>query len=510
MDRHGNLTGAAATSQTLKLISDWQFDPVRFVQEAILNPASQDGRVYEMTSQQREALEMLGRFVQAKWNLFYKQAMTEEELKLAKKVGISIMSGNGTGKDTFAAWVKMWFLVTWAHSLIPCTAPSAHQLKDVLWKETNKWLRQSAVKDLLVWQTDKIYWKEYGGREWFAVGRTANPKSTVDEQTETLAGFHDDHMMILVDEASGIPEPVFAPLEGTLTGKVNFIVIIFNPTRSSGYAIDSQFKNRDQFICYRWNAEESEIVTRESIDQKLKKGGGSKDSSYYRIRVLGLPPINANDTLIPWDWVDMAKNNLDIVPMDTDQEIFSVDVGAGGDPSVILRRKGNVVLEIMENDTADSEVLTGWIMGKIFKYEPRIVFIDAIGWGWGIAGNLRARTQCEIVDVNVTDSAAEDNRYHRLRDELWGRLRERFEHHDISIPDDDELIAQLTTIKYEEPNGKLKVEAKRDLKRRGLNSPNKADALMMTEYYQTSSLRKMGQAKKQNFRNQMAGSWKTI
>lgn len=510
MDREGNLTGASATSQTLKLFKDWQFDPEKFVQDAILNPASNSGQVYEMTCQQREALRMLGKFVKAKQNLFYKQPMTEEDTKLAKKVGISIMSGNGTGKDAIASWIKLWFLCTWGHSLVPCTAPSAHQLKDVLWKETNKWLRQSVIKDLLVWQSDKIFWKEYGGREWFAVARTANPKSTVDEQAETLSGFHDDHMMILVDEASGIPEPVFAPLEGTLTGKVNFIVIIFNPTRSSGYAIDSQFKNRDQFICFRWNAEDSEIVTPESIAQKLRKGGGSKDSSYYRIRVLGLPPITANDTLIPWDWVDIAKNNLDCVAMDTDQEVFSVDVGAGGDASVILRRRGNVVLEILTNDTADSEVLTGWIMGKIFKHEPRIVFIDSIGWGWGIAGNLRARTQVEIVDVNVAESATEDGRYTRLRDELWGRLRERFEHHDISIPDDDELMAQLTTIKYEEPNGKLKVESKRDLKKRGLDSPNKADALMMSEYYQSAMLRKMGAGRRSTRREVSTSSWKTI
>src|SRR3990167_2295698 len=510
MSYDGRLTGEAATRHAGKLISEWQFDPVRFVEEAVLTPASQEGHFYQMTGQQREALRALGAFVKAKWNLFFKQPMSDEELKLAKKVGISIMSGNGTGKDALASWIKIWFLCTWSHSLVPCTAPSAHQLKDVLWKETNKWLRQSIAKDWLTWQTDKIFWREAGGREWFAVGRTANPKSTVDEQTETLAGFHDDHMMILVDEASGIPEPVFAPLEGTLTGKVNFIVVIFNPTRSTGYAIDSQFKNRDQFICFRWNAEESEIVTPESIQQKLRKGGGSKESSYYRIRVLGLPPIQSNDTLIPWDWVDIAKDNLDIVALDTDQEVFSVDVGAGGDPSVILRRKGNVVLEILTNDTADSEVLTGWIMGKIFKHEPRIVFIDSIGWGWGIAGNLRSRTQVEIVDVNVAESATEDGRYHRLRDELWGRLRERFEHHDISIPEDDELMAQLTTIKYEEPNGKLKVESKRDLKRRGLDSPNKADALMMSEYYHSTTLRKMGQGKRNFRREAVSGSWKTI
>ena len=467
--------------QHIKLVQSWATSPIDFVNDALC--------VELITNQQREALVLLGRYVTVKMKLSRGEEVSEEERLLARKIGISIMSGRGTGKDAFLAWCIIWFLCCFPHSLVPCTAPSAHQLRDVLWKEINKWLRQSKVKDWLVWQTDKVYFRESEGKEWFAVGRTANPKSSIDEQTETLSGFHEEYMMVGIDEASGIPEAVFTPLEGTMTGKVNFMMLIFNPTRSSGFAIDSQFNGRNRWICLQWNAEDSEIVSRESIEDKAAKYG--KESNYYRINVSGLPPVADSDTLIPWDWVIEAVERDTILPMDTDEMVFGFDVGAGGDSSIIIRRTGNFVEEIHSNDSPDSEVLTNWALGLIFKYEPKMVFVDSIGWGWGVAGNLKERCRSEIISVNVHESASEDNRFKRLRDELWWRLRERFEKKDIKIPNDDELIAQLTTIKYDEKDGKVKVEGKRELRSRGIESPNKADGLMMTEYYPSYTIRQM-------------------
>ena len=481
-----------------EIIRSWAESPERFVEEAL--------GVKTVTTQQREGCEEMRRLVWGKIKRAEGLPMSPEEEAAAPCIGLSIMSGQGTGKDAFLAWMILWFLVCFPFPKIPATAPSGHQLKDVLWSEINKWLRQSKIKSLLTWQAEKVFLTEQAGREWFAVARTVNVKSSPEEQAETLGGFHADYMMIPVDEASGVPDPVFKPLEGTLTGKCNFIVLIFNPTRSKGVAVESQMKDRARYRCLRWNAEESEITNKDAIKASETKYG--RDSNFYRIRVLGLPPKTEKDTLIPWEWVEECIERDDIEPLDTDPVVLGLDVGAGGDKSILLRRQGPKVFPLEEMDTPESEKLTGWALRRLAMYEPELTMVDTIGVGWGIEGNLRARSNRSILGVNVAEAAPDDERFYRLRDELWWRVRTAFEQRMISIPRDDELIGELTSIKFEEPNGKIKVESKKDMKRRGLDSPNKADALCLTFYYETSLLRAIT-ARKRAPKRAYVGSWKT-
>ena len=400
-----------------------------------------------------------------------------------------------TGKDAFASWAILWFLVCFPYSKVPCTAPTGHQLKDVLWSEIAKWLKgtdpavQTLVSDVLTWQTDKIFHNAANGERWFAVARTCNPKATVEEQAETLSGLHEEYMLIVCDEDSAIPEPVHRPLEGTLTGKVNLILLISNPTRTGGYFFKSQHEDRYRLVALHWNAEESEIVSRSSIEDQQKRYGA--DSNAYRINVLGHFPRISNDTLIAWEWAQDAIGR-ETEPMEADPEVFGIDVGAGGDPSVICHRRGPKVLAMYEKDTTEAEALVGWIMGKIFAHEPQLVMIDPIGVGWGIASMLRTRLPAlRLIDVNVAEVASEDHRFFRLRDELYWRVRELFESRIISIPDDPILLGEATSIKFEEPNGVIKIESKKDMRRRGVKSPNRFDALTLTEYYQMETMRKV-------------------
>ena len=487
------------------VIKRWVASPKLFVREAL--------RVERISQQQEHGLDQLGLLVNAKLKRSAGKSLTDQESAVAGKVGISIMSGHGTGKDAWTAWAILWFLCCFPFPKIPCTAPTQHQLRDILWGEIHKWMRHAhnseggfKIMDWLTWQSERVFLTEHAGREWYAVARTCNTKAAADEQAETVAGFHEDYMMIVADEASGVPDPVYRPLEATMTGKLNFAILIFNPTRSTGFAIETQQKDRTNWICLRWNAEESELVTQESINRIAKKYG--KTSNAYRIRVLGLPPLSDPDTLIQWDWI-MDAVGRDIVPLDDDPVVIGIDVARfGDDKSIILPRHGGLVLPIQEYSGLDTEQVAGWAMGAMFEYEPVYTFVDTIGLGSGVADKLRHRTTFNIIDVNVSEVPASADKYRKLRDELWWRLREMFEKRVVAIPDDAELIGELGSIRYQMPSGKIEVESKKALKVRGLDSPNKADALMLTQYFDTEWLR--GSRRRPERPRQRAYNWKVV
>ena len=410
--------------------------------------------------------------------------------QLSRKFGMSIMSGVGTGKGALAAVLVLWFLSVFPYPKCVAVSPSARQLRDNLWSELAKWHQKSKIKEWFVWQSDKFYLKECNGQQWFISARTANPRNSADEQAETLAGIHEDFVLIVGDEATGVPDPVFRPLEATLTRKCNLCLLTFNPTKGKGFAYDTQYKERDQWVTFRWNSEESELVTRESIDRLERKYG--RESNAFRIRVLGLPPLSGENEVIPWDWIEEAVDR-DLEPLSDDKLIYSLDVGAGGDDSILLKRHGPRVLSLEAKGYNESTKVVDWAVRETLSNPPTIFFGDPIGWGWGVMGEIERRVKhmdVDVVQVNVSEHSYSPDRFYRLRDELWWTMREAFERGHLSIPDDPILKGDLNAPHYDDSTGIIKVESKADLKRRGVESPNRADALMMTMRYGAAEVRR--------------------
>lgn len=113
---------------------------------------------------------------------------------VAKNPRVSVKSGHGTGKSALESWVLWWYITTRPFPKIICTAPTAHQLKDILWAEVNKWKRNSGTLEEYEWTAEKIYLKGQK-EEWFAIARTSN-------NPDALQGAHADHVLIIIDEAS--------------------------------------------------------------------------------------------------------------------------------------------------------------------------------------------------------------------------------------------------------------------------------------------------------------------
>jgi phage terminase large subunit len=402
---------------------------------------------------------------------------------------VSIRSGHGTGKSTFMAWCILWFLTCYFPCKVPATAPTSHQLEDVLWSEIAKWHRVMrerfpALGEQFDWSTGAFRMKS-APNESFSVARTSRP-----ERPEALQGFHSENILFLIDEASGVADNVFEVAEGALSTEGAFVVMAANPTRQSGYFFDSHHKMRGAWAALHWSGVDSPRVSREYIANMAKKYG--ERSPVYKVRVLG-EFVGAADGVISLELCEAAKIR-DVQPVGSAKTVWGVDVARfGDDSSALAKRKGNVQLEpIKEWYGKDTMQLAGLIKKEWDetpeKERPVAINVDVIGIGAGVVDRLK-ELDLPVVGVNVSEAEATNGDsvkdakgkpirlFNKLRDQLWWLAREWLEAKDCKLCDDDELIAELTTPTYTVlSNGLIKVEGKPELKARGVKSPNRADA----------------------------------
>ena len=392
---------------------------------------------------------------------------------------IAIKSGHGTGKTALLSWIILWWLCTKIPTKIACTANSAHQLNDVLWSEISKWHRNlpDGFKNLFEFKSDKI--NLVGVKDSFAVARTARR-----EQPEALQGFHSPNMLFIADEASGIDNIIFEVAEGSLSTKGAKVILTGNPTRSSGYFYDCFHTMKHRWKTFTVSCHDSQYVNPSFIADMARKYG--EDSNVFRIRVLGEFPESNDDAIIPLHLISEATTR-DIDPS-TDDVIWGLDVARhGNDRTALAKRQGNTLLEKIKTwKNKDLMETVGIVVSEYealpYSKRPTEILIDSIGLGAGVADRLQEMNlNCQITAVNVAELPSMQDKYMRLRDELWFLVREWFESRDVKIIDDEELVAELTTPSFSfMSNGKIKVESKEQMKKKGHNSPDLADALCLT------------------------------
>lgn len=387
----------------------------------------------------------------------------------------SIISGHGTGKTTEAAWLLWWFMSCFKDARVPCTAPTGHQLEDVLWAEVVLWHGKMHPWFADQWKitSDKIAHK-LRPETWYAVARTARK-----EKPDALQGFHADNLLYIVDEASGVPAEIFLPVEGALTGINNRILIQGNPTQTSGYLFESHNRNKALWSRLIFNGEESPLVSKEYCDNMASQYG--KDSDIYRVRVLGQFPNSSFMQLISGALVEAARGK-GLAP---DQyihaaKLIGVDVARhGDDQSAILRRQGLACTGLRKFRGIDTHVLAGLVAQEIEDYKPDATFVDATGMGWGVVDRLRALGH-KIIAVQTGENSIRSSEYFNLRMEMWAKMRDWLKEGG-AIPDDYDLCSELTGPEYTfDARNRMVLEKKSDMKKRGLSSPDCADALALT------------------------------
>lgn len=396
-----------------------------------------------------------------------------------KEDQVAIRSGHGVGKSALMAWVVLWWMLTHYPCKIAATAPTSHQLQDVLWGEIAKWWGKlpPALKDLLAVKSDRVELVS-NPMESFAVARTARK-----EQPEAFQGFHSENMLFLVDEASGVEDVIFQVGQGAMSTRGAKTLLAGNPTRTQGYFFDAFHAMKNNWHTIKVSCKDSKMVDPSFIESMKKQWG--EDSDIFRVRVLGDFPVSDSNTVIPLELAEAAVGR-EVEPA-LGKVIWGVDVARyGGDKTALAKRRKNILVDKVKTwHNKDLMQTVGLIVQEYeeTKYQdrPDHILVDSIGLGSGVVDRLK-ELGYPVRGINVSESpSVNDTKFERLRDELWWRAREWLEQRDCRIPDQPELIGDLTIPTYEvRSSGKIKVESKSDIKKRLPRSPDMGDAFCLT------------------------------
>jgi phage terminase large subunit len=412
---------------------------------------------------------------------------------VAKHRRIAVKSANGVGKTYLAADLALWFLYTHRPAIVLTTAPTWRQVRHLLWEEIRRRFRSARI----TLPGRLLNTRISAGEGWFALGLAT-------DDPVKFQGFHAENLLVIFDEASGIPDSIWEAAEGVAVGKRNKILAIGNPLTTTGrffklFKSESGWRRQTISALAHPNITGAEpripgAVTPESIDERVSEWAEEQDepgtdtfewsgrayrpNGLFRSRVLGEFPESDEDTLIPLRWIEQATER----ELPTDGSVrMAVDVARfGSDSTVIGIRRGSVVTRLDVTQGADLMEVSGRVVSLAYEERPQSISVDAVGIGAGVVDRLAELGIDGLVAFNSGHAARNHERFANRRAEAYRALRERFRTGDISMPRDEGLIEELTALQYQHTSrGQVKMESKDEMKRRGLRSPDRADMLAM-------------------------------
>ena len=423
----------------------------------------------------------------------------EEALNaLADHRRVAVKSGNGLGKGFCAAVAVLWFLHTHERAVVLTTAPTFRQVRYILWRQIHSLYHcaPEALGGKLLntrWELDE---------ERFAIGLSA-------ESADQFQGFHSPHILVVVDEAAGVRDDIYEAIDSVMTSAGAKLLLIGNPTSTEGSFRRAFHEERRIYHCVTISALDSPnvqadeviydgLTTREWVDERKEIWG--EDSELYRARVLAQFPEQSPNTLIPLSQLEAAVERWEVLNQadvtdpvlsreqaearqavrGDDEVVLGVDVARfGDDRSVILRRRGHQVEDIQAFRRIDNMDLAARVAADIRRHQPRQTCVDGAGLGAGVVDRLR-QLGFGVHDIHGASAPRQKGNLLNLRAEGYTRLRDLFAAGRIAIPPDPQLLGELASLRYKFTEGELyRIERKEDMKKRGLPSPDKADALML-------------------------------
>lgn len=430
-----------------------------------------------LTRTQRDALRDRGRCDPVWWcekilggRLWSKQRQILESIRDNPRT--AVRSAHSTGKSYAASHAALWWLYNHRPAVVLTTAPSFRQVRAVLWQE----IRAAWHGSLYPLGGDLLETELRIDDRHFALGLSADTASA-------FQGIKSENMLVILDEASGVAPDIWTATEAVLTGGHARLLTIGNPTDPQG-PFREEFRNprttKFHISAFDTPAFTGEplvpgLVDSEWVEDKRHRWG--EDSALYQARVLGDFPQQGEDTLIPLSMVEAAMARE--CPAG-EPNILGVDVAwTGSDSSVIVHRRGPAARVWGRYQHTDPMELAGWVCRALAETGASHVNVDVIGIGAGVVARLRELGK-PVTGVNVGEGARDTERFVNRRAEIFWALRERLQTGDIAIQHDEDLACELTAIRYKVTSrGQIQLEGKDQMRKRGLHSPDRADALAL-------------------------------
>lgn len=412
------------------------------------------------------------------WAIEIYQYIKEQMIKNQYPIKIAVASGHGITKSATASQLILWALATCDDARVVVTANTEPQLRTKTWAELSRWHNVFLLKDFFKYTATSVYSTIKGHEKSWRADAIAWSIS----KPESFAGLHNKGKRILVifDEASAIDNQIWEVTEGALTdSNTEIIWIAFgNPTRNSGRFYDCFHKYSNTWKTWQIDSRTVPTTNKKLIQEWAETYG--EDSDFFRVRVKGEFPVNAMNNFIPVSLVEEArKRYLREESYKFAPAVIGVDSAwTGGDEIAIVLRQGlysKILATLPKNE--DDVGIANMIARFQDEYNAKSVFIDqAYGTGIFSVGKNIGRLWTLI---HFGSKSFHPN-YYNKRAEMWGEMKKWLEEGGV-IPDDPKLAEELTSPEYfVRSEGKIQLERKDDMKKRGLRSPNRADALALT------------------------------
>jgi hypothetical protein len=397
----------------------------------------------------------------------------------------AVASGRGIGKSALVSWLVIWMLSTRIGSTTIVSANSESQLRKVTWAEITKWLAMGLNSHWFEvsatslqpakWLTELVERDlRKGTRYWGVEGRLWSA-----ENPDAFAGVHNmDGVLVIFDEASGIDDAIWAVTAGFFTENTpnRFWFAFSNPRRNTGYFYETFHSKRDF-----WNTKVVDARTVEGTDKAVYQqiiDEYGPDSAQAHVEVYGQFPSAGDDQFIGANTVDEAMKRVKYQDMSAPIVIGVDPARFGADATVIAVRQGRDIVKIIRHRGDDTMTVVGYVIDAIEEYKPTLVVIDEGGLGAGIVDRLKEQ-RYKIKGVNFGNKSKNPVMYGNMRAQMWGDMREWLK--TASIPNDRFLKTDLISpMMKPDSRGTIFLESKKDMKSRGLASPDAADAIAVT------------------------------
>lgn len=405
----------------------------------------------------------------------------------------AVKACHSSGKTFCAAEVVLWWLARYQDGIVVTTAPTDTQVRTLLWGEIHSALGKCKLNFPPAKQTELRI-----GPKRFALGFTT--RGDTQEEGVRFQGFHGGHVLVILDEAPGVHPKIWEAVEGIRAGGDVRLLVLGNPTISSGPFYDAFHAHRAGWSTHTISAFDTPnlaglkiqhllamsqddldinlkpyLTTRRWVRERYEEWG--ENHPLWQARVLGQFPEQSEDALISLAWLEAAKY---VTPEnETGKLTAGIDVsGPGEDETVLVLRRGAHTVSVQAWADKDPR---GKVVAALMPHRPNLeaVNVDSIGIGEGMARHLED-LHFPVVDVNVGRATRDPEKFANLKAELYWGLRLRAQCGEMNGITDEKTIGQLAGIRYKHnARGQIVIESKEDARKRGVKSPDRAEAVML-------------------------------